>query len=265
MGVCKESLRILLRAMTRDVQREIYKYRTTRWDSFLSTIEENHDKQKKAFWAYLSSIYKAKMLPFLKLAVNTRIVYDEQEITEELFNYFRDQSIAPVIEATNPHDIQIVKEYQEIKELLTAATDSELKTTSITEIMRIIKKIKGKQSSGYDLVSNQIIKLLPPVYIKCLINCFNGWLKKYRVPKCWKMAKITTLDKLKVGIPKYNQTRPIYILTTHPKIFEKVLLDMTKLWAKGNQVFPVEQSRFRTINVFSKPEFSQYIKKLKTI
>ena len=244
-GVGKESLRILLRTMSRDVRREIYKYRTARWDSFLSTIEGNHEKQKKAFWAYLSRIYKAKKLPFSKLEVNTRIISDEQEITEELFKYFRDQSIAPVIQATNHHDIQIVKEYQEVKELLAAATDSKLENTSIREITKIIKKMKGKKSSGYDLVSNQIIKLLPPVYIECLVNCFNGWLKENRFPECWKMAKIITLNKLKVGVPKCNQIRPISLLATHSKIFEKILLDRRRQWAEGNQLVPREQSGFR--------------------
>ena len=159
--------------------------------------------------------------------MNTRIISDEQ-ITEELLKYFRDQSVAPVIEATNHHDIQIVKEYQEAKELLVAATNSGLETTSIREIMKIIKKMKGKKSSGYDLVSNQIIKLLPPVYIECLVNCFNGWLKEGRFPECWKMAKVIILNKLKVGIQKCNQIRPISLLATHSKTFEKVLLDRTR-------------------------------------
>ena len=170
------------------------------------------------------------MLPFSKLAVNTRISSDEQEIAEELFNYFRDQSIAPVIEATIPHYIQIVKEYQEIKELLAAATDTELETTSVKEIMRIIKNMTGKKSSGYDLVPDQIIKLLPPVYIECLVNCFNGWLKECRFPEYWKIAKIIIFNKLKAGVPKCNQTRPIFLLATDSKLFEKVLQSGSEVW-----------------------------------
>ena len=90
-------------------------------------------------------------------------------------------------------------------EITKRCSDLELATTSIKEIMRITKKMKGKKSSGYDLVSNQIIKLLPPVYIECLVNCFNGWLKECRFPECWKIAKIIILNKLKVGVSKRNQ------------------------------------------------------------
>ena len=59
------------------------------------------------------------------------------------------------------------------------------------------------------------------------------------------MAKIITLNKLKVGVPKCNQIRPISLLATHSKIFEKILLDRTRQWAEGNQLVPREQSGFR--------------------
>lgn len=43
-NVGDEDFRMLLRTMTRDVRNEIYKYRTARWTSFLSTIQGSHDK-----------------------------------------------------------------------------------------------------------------------------------------------------------------------------------------------------------------------------
>ena len=106
--------------------------------------------------------------------------------------------------------------------------------------------MKGKKSSGFDEVSNQMIKMLPPTYIECLVKCFNTWLKVCRYPNFWKTAKVITLNKLKAGVPRCNQTRPISLLSTHSKLFEKVLLERVRLWAEGNKLVPQEQSGFRS-------------------
>jgi hypothetical protein len=104
--------------------------------------------------------------------------------------------------------------------------------------------MKGKKSSGLDQVSNFIIKLLPPTYIESLVHRFNHWLNEGRYPDFWKTSKIVTLNKLKAGIPRSNQTRPISLLATHSKLFEKVLLDRIRSWVEGNKLVPSEQSGF---------------------
>ena len=132
-----------------------------------------------------------------------------------------------------------------MENLLAGSSDTELELTSVREVTGLIKKMKGKKSSGLDQVSNQMIKLLSPVYVECLVNCFNGWLKEGRYPAHWKTAKIITSNKLKAGIPSCNQTRPISLLATHSKLFEKLLLDSLRQWAEGNHLVPKEQSGFR--------------------
>ena len=244
-GVGNEELRVLLRTVTKDARIEIYKYKAERWASFLSSIQESHDKPGKVFWSHLSKVYKAKTLPFSKLAIGARIISDVNEITKELFEYSKEQAIAPNIDPLNSHDIQVVSDYNEIKKLLATPIEIEIEATSVAEVTKIIKKMKGKKSSGCDQVSNHIIKLLSPTYIQCLVNCFNSWLKELRFPDCWKTAKIIMLNKLKCGVPKCNQTRPISLLATHSKLFEKVLLDRTRQWAEGNRLVPPEQSGFR--------------------
>jgi hypothetical protein len=42
---------------------------------------------------------------------------------------------------------------------------------------------------------------------------------------------VITLNKLKAGIPRCEQTRPISLLSNHSKLFEKILLDRVHLWA----------------------------------
>jgi hypothetical protein len=114
-----------------------------------------------------------------------------------------------------------------------------------TEIKRLIRSLKPKKSAGFDQISNFMIKKLPLSYIDCLVNCFNEWLANCRYPDEWKIAKIITLNKLKTGVPKCDQTRPISLLATHSKLFEKLILNRVRVWVKQNQLVPVEQSGFR--------------------
>ncbi len=109
-----------------------------------------------------------------------------------------------------------------------AMLNEKIETTSAIEIKRYISKLKSKQSSGFDAVSNFMIKRIPPGYISCLVNCFNTWIREYRYPDVWKLAKIVTLNKLKAGIPRSDRTRPISLLETHSKLFGKIMLERVR-------------------------------------
>ncbi|CAF3080942.1 unnamed protein product [Rotaria socialis] len=58
-------------------------------------------------------------------------------------------------------------------------------------------------------------------------------------------AKILTLNKLKEGIPRCEQTRPISLLAAYSKLFEKIVLERVRFWAESNKLLPEEQSGFR--------------------
>ena len=80
-----------------------------------------------------------------------------------------------------------------------------------------------------------------PVLLSKGVRCFP--LGRY--PEEWKTAKIVTLNKLKSGIPRCDQTRPISLLATHSKLFEKLVLVRIRHWAESNKLVPEEQSGFR--------------------
>jgi hypothetical protein len=73
--------------MSREVRKEIHEYRSSRWNAFLSSIQENHGKANSVFWKYLSCIYRPTSLPFNKLAVSNKHLTAPKEIAEELFQH----------------------------------------------------------------------------------------------------------------------------------------------------------------------------------
>ncbi len=73
---------------------------------------------------------------------------------------------------------------------------------STLEVTGCVKKLKPKRSSGFDLISNYMIKLLPSSYIGRLTKCFNVWLSECWYPDEWKLVKMVTLNKLKADVPR---------------------------------------------------------------
>ena len=55
-----------------------------------------------------------------------------------------------------------------------------------------------------------------------------------------------------------DQTRPISLLSTHSKFFEKIVLEKVKLWAKGAQIVSPEQSGFRPGGLLGTRVISMY-------
>ena len=244
-GVSNEYTRALLRVMTRNVRNEINKYKTECWGNFLAKVQQSHKFGGSEFWLHLSKIYKPKTLPFSKLKKDAEILSDHQDITMTLYDCYKQQAKAPEIDEDNPHEQYVEKEYIKILQEIAKVSSPIQESITLPEMIKVVRKLKNKRSSGYDQVSNYMIKLLPPAYIECLQKCFNTWLRECRFPDFWKSAKIITLNKLKSGVPQSDQTRPISLLPTHSKLLEKLILVKVRRWAEGNQLIPKEQSGFR--------------------
>ncbi|CAF4619847.1 unnamed protein product [Rotaria socialis] len=209
-----EETRVLLRVITKEVKIEIAKYKTGKWGEFLSKIQETNDNKEHAFWLYLSRIYKHRSLPFSKLDTSTAILTNENEIKDKLYRYYSEQFQTPNTDMSDPYEVQIDIEYLERMNKLAMANES-VETTNIVAIKKQISQLKPKKSCEFDAVSNYMIKKIPLGCISCLANCFNTWLKEYRYPDVWKLAKIITLNKLKAGVPLCDQTRPISLLAAY--------------------------------------------------
>ena len=200
-GTLCEGTRIVLRVLSREMKNEIGKYKATKWQTFLNSIEQTYEKKDKTFWTYLSRIYKSRTLPFYKILSSNKVLTDRDEVTKELHKYYSELFETPTIDYADPQDVKIDSEYNEILSML-ARTDAKLEKTSAEEIRRLIRTLKPKKSTGFDQISNFMIKRLPPSYIECLANCFNHWLNECKYPDEWKLAKIVTLNKLKAGVPR---------------------------------------------------------------
>jgi hypothetical protein len=216
-----EADRILLRKASREVKSEINKYRANRWKEFLLNIQCNHDKSEKTFWKHLSKIYRLQSLPFTKLAVGFQVITSTREITNELYKYYSSLFTEQKTDKLDETDNQIEKEYREVLDQLNACTTT-IKPTCVYELKNVIRTLKPKKSSGFDEISNFMIKRLPPTYLECLSKCFNDWMKRNIFLNDWKAAKIVTLNKIKVGSHKVIKPARFRCYRPTPKFLRKL-------------------------------------------
>jgi hypothetical protein len=98
------------------------------------------------------------------------------------------------------------------------------KPTSPDEINTIIKKIPAKKSPSHDLKTNYIVKNLPRKALVYLSHFYNAILRLSLFPNTWKHSVVILILNLNKPPENPASYRPISLLPTFLKIFEKILL-----------------------------------------
>ena len=108
-----------------------------------------------------------------------------------------------------------------------------------------IDEMKPGKSPGYDGICCKTLKLLDVNAIEYITRLFNSILKLQYFPKAWKSGIVAVLPK--PGKPPHcpNSYRPITLLPTIGKVFERCLLEKLLQIEKRLSVLPDEQHGFR--------------------
>ncbi|GFG29899.1 hypothetical protein Cfor_02255, partial [Coptotermes formosanus] len=126
---------------------------------------------------------------------------------------------------------------------------------STYELEKIIKSLKTKNSSGYDEVSNRIIKLSSPFIISPLTYICNAILSTGVFPDRLKYAIVKPVFK-KGNRQEISNYRPISLLTSFSKIIEKLIYARLLAHIHTNSILAHEQYGFRTHSSTEKAAFA---------
>ena len=119
------------------------------------------------------------------------IIEQAKEIANALANYFA--NIGKTLSNKLPKPKQSIKTY--LNKIPTCPTSMYLTPTNNIEIDQIIRRMQNKKSSGYDNISNQMLKWLRPVITIPLSIIFNKSLEQGVFPDSMKIAEIVPLHK----------------------------------------------------------------------
>ena len=118
------------------------------------------------------------------------------------------------------------------------------KHASTHEINKIIESLKTKNSCGYDEIPIKILKLSTPYILSPLTFLCNKSLSTGIFPERLKYAQIRPIYK-KGDRQLITNYRPISLLTSFSKIFEKLILTRLLRHLDANEILAKEQYGFR--------------------
>ena len=182
-------------------------------------IINEHKNSSKNLWNTFGKILNNKKIKHNKiesLTVNGIKQTEPQTITESFNNFFSE--IGETLAKNFPSTGTQFKNYLGAP----AAHSMYLFTTSVAEILRVIKTLKNSNSLGHDNLPTKFIKLSAAQIAPALEKIFNLSMKSGTYPDALKVAKVIPIFK-KGSQSSLNNYRPISVLSPINKIFEKLL------------------------------------------
>lgn len=113
------------------------------------------------------------------------------------------------------------------------------------QLKDVVKSIKAKKAPGPDKISNSTIKAFPDSLLKFIVRLFNSCLKISYFPIQWKIGKIIAIPKAGKDKTIATNFRPISLLSTIGKLFEKLILMKLNSFEDENKIFIPQQCGFR--------------------
>ena len=176
-----------------------------------------------------------------KFIVNNRTVTDHKKIADEFNNFF--SNIGSTLSASIKLDDSTIA----FTDYLGNPTEHRFSFSKITEneTLTIINNLKSKNSSVNDDISNRLLKSIKCEISKPLTIIINQSLETGIFPNALKVAKVKPLFK-KGDNCCLNNYRPISLLPTISKIFERVMYTQLYYYFNVNNFLSEQQYSFRS-------------------
>lgn len=97
-----------------------------------------------------------------------------------------------------------------------------LRKTNLKEIKNIVSSLKGGTAPGYNNISTEMVKIFEDEALMTVVKIINHIINDGIIPHNFKISIITPIYK-KGNKNNVENYRPISLLTTFSKIFERVI------------------------------------------
>jgi hypothetical protein len=119
-----------------------------------------------------------------------------------------------------------------------------LKYFSPMEVKSTIMKLNSKKAPGLDLITTVMLKEISKKATVRLVQIFNAIIRLRHFPQEWKTAKVIMLAKPGKPAEEPGSYRPITLLPTISKLFEKLLNKRVLTMVEKINIIPEHQFGF---------------------
>lgn len=226
-----------LNFLVREVRAALLDHRVRRWDDTLSTVREDDGGLWKLTGRRLRSPSSIHAIQGPQ-----ELVFSPEAMAEALATSLEDRFVSPANGGMPPHVLRDIE--AEAAALLHGPPAGPVLLTSSRVVRRLLRKMPAKKSPGPDGIGPAFLSALPPKAFALLLRIFNACLLLQYFPSAWKEAKVITI--LKPGKDKLlpQNYRPISLLNTMGKLFERVLLQRVQDVLLNHHTLRAEQFGF---------------------
>ena len=192
---------------------------------------------QKSYWSILKTFLNNKKIPCIPpLLHQDKFVTDFKEKTNIFNNFFANQC-------------SIVSNNSELPVTLTRKAHESLSTIdfSTDDILKIIRNLDPNKAHGHDMISIRMIKICDTSICRPLKLIFQACLESGKFPNEWKKANVVPVHK-KGDKQMLKNYRPISLLPTAGKVFERLLYDRMLEFFIENNLISKNQSGFRPVD-----------------
>ena len=171
--------------------------------------------------------------------LNNRMITNLDEIANEFNKYFVNigRSLNDRIQSVTTSDDYLLQHNK---------PETTFSFVSVNEVYidNVINKLKNKSSYGYDTISNKHIKYARNILSRPLTLLINQCIHTGIYPDQLKLSRVKPLHK-RGDKTQFGNYRPIALLPSLSKIFERVMFDQLLAYLSNNNLLCINQFGFR--------------------
>lgn len=245
-----EANRQLYRRTQNQLKKSLKKDKASQLNTLLEQVDTQDRYRLQKLWQVTNKLKRQPEpnLP-LKIQVDANTPPQWTKTCQEkvdLFANHLEQRFSPNYLNQDSDRTAVTNELTQNKQrLLLNSTGQNFRPITAGEILQVIEALPQKKSPGWDGINNKVLKSLPRQAIDYLAHIYNGILRLGHFPQIWKLATVSMIPKPGKCANEVTSYRPISLLCSFSKLFEKLLMDRLFEVDEFEQAIPNHQFGFR--------------------
>lgn len=232
-GILKSAINIAGKLVKDLVRRD----RNSNWRSMLEQLGPG----SKKFWRISRSLRGKRVSAPGTLRHGNDIIITSLDRAEAFASVF-EKSHTTTLNDVHPHD-RIV--HRAMNGMNRTDTNDEFDAFTVADLTEEIATLRPFKAPGGDNIPNILLKYLPEIALGELCDIYNACLRLNHWPTSFKLAKVTPIPKPGKDKGCSENYRPISLLNTLGKLFEKLIHKRISVFVAENDILNAEQFGFR--------------------